>query len=144
MIEIHEYSHPNNWLGEEELITWLTELIESFDSVVGELNIVLHNDSTLHEMNVERLNHDTLTDIITDDFVVDTLISGDLHISLDRVVENAKLFSVSNQKENLRVVAHGVLHLLGYKDKTQEEKDLMREEENKALSLYENMFHVEL
>lgn len=144
MIEIHEYSHKNDWLVQDSVIEWLTALIESFDSVVGELNIVLHNDATLHSMNIERLNHDTYTDIITEDFVVDNVISGDLHISIDRVIENANLFAVSEQRENLRVVAHGVLHLLGFKDKTQEEKDLMREEENKALRLYGNLFHVEL
>lgn len=143
MVEFHELEKSNSLLSEEKTAKWLFNIIVEHEMQPGEINIVFRSDEGLLELNKEKLNHDTLTDIITDDFVVGDVISGDLHISVDRVIENAEIFEVCPKKEMLRVVAHGVLHLLGYKDKTVENSELMKVAEEKALSLYSALFHVE-
>ena len=90
-------------------------------------------------MNIEYLNHDTYTDIITFDYVEGNVISGDMMISVDRVGENAAKFEVPFERELRRVIIHGVLHLLGNGDKTTKEAARMRELENAALALYDEM-----
>ena len=144
MVEFHELERPNNLVSEENTSEWLVHLIQQHEMQLGEINVVFHSDEGLLELNQERLNHNTLTDIITEDFVIGSVVSGDLHISVDRIMENAKTFEVTPEKEMLRVVAHGVLHLLGYKDKTVENSELMRAAEEKALRMYSALFHVEL
>ncbi|KJF44155.1 rRNA maturation RNase YbeY [Draconibacterium sediminis] len=89
---------------------------------LGELTIVYCSDEFLLEMNKQYLDHDYYTDIITFDYVEKNVISGDLFISIDRVNENAENYGISQLKELYRVVLHGVLHLVGYKDKTEEEQ----------------------
>lgn len=91
----------------------------------GELTIVYCSDEFLLDMNKQYLNHDYYTDIITFDYVEKNVISGDLFISVDRVNENAENYGISQLKELYRVVLHGVLHLVGYKDKTDEEQEEM-------------------
>ena len=90
-------------------------------------------------MNVDYLNHDTLTDIITFDYCEGSIVSGDVFVSVDRVKENAIDFNVSFADELLRVMAHGTLHLCGYKDKSEEDFVLMRSKEDEKIKL----FHVE-
>lgn len=110
---------------------WIKATIFAEHKTLGELNYVFCSDEYLHEMNVEYLNHDTLTDIITfDNSEVEDEITGDIFISVDRVVDNAKKFEVSTEDELHRVMVHGVLHLIGYKDKKKEEKETMRFKEN--------------
>ncbi|WP_303922500.1 rRNA maturation RNase YbeY [Draconibacterium sediminis] len=92
---------------------------------LGELTIVYCSDEFLLEMNKQYLDHDYYTDIITFDYVQKNVISGDLFISIDRVNENAENYGISQIKELYRVVLHGVLHLVGYKDKTEEEQEEM-------------------
>lgn len=92
---------------------------------LGELTVVYCSDEFLLAMNKQYLNHDYYTDIITFDYVEKNVISGDLFISLDRVNENAENYGISQLKELYRVVLHGVLHLVGYKDKTDEEQEEM-------------------
>ena len=111
----------------------ISTLIEDQNKEEGELNLVFCSDEYLLEINKKHLNHDYYTDIITFDYSEENKISGDLLISIDRVKENAKTFSVSFIHELNRVVIHGVLHLCGYKDKTEEEKKQMRNLENKYL-----------
>ena len=90
----------------------------------------------LHALqNIEFLNHDTLTDIISFDYTMGKLISGDIFISIDRVIENAKTFNTDFNDELNRVMIHGILHYCGYKDKTDEDKSLMRSKEDYYLSL---------
>jgi probable rRNA maturation factor len=108
----------------------LKRLIENERKVVGDLCIIFCSDDYLLDMNREHLNHDYYTDIITFDYCVDTSISGDLFISLDRVKDNANDFGVDWLEELLRVVYHGTLHLCGYKDKSNEESKVMRAKEN--------------
>ena len=90
-------------------------------------------------MNQKYLNHNTYTDIITFDYSEDNRLSGDIFISTDRVQENASMYNVDFQDELKRVIAHGVLHLCGYKDKTKMEKEKMREMENIALNEFSKM-----
>ena len=97
---------------------------------LGEISVILCSDSYLLDMNKQYLNHDYYTDIITFDYVENNIISGDLFISVDRVKENAVKFESEFKKELFRVVIHGVLHLIGYNDKTTEEQLIMREKEN--------------
>ena len=89
----------------------------------------------MHKLNVEFLNHDTLTDIISFDYSVGKLIQGDIFISIERVEDNAKDFHVTFNKELQRVIVHGVLHYCGYKDKTDDNAKLMRQKENHYLAV---------
>ena len=88
-------------------------------------------------MNLEYLQHDTLTDIITFDYVEDKVLNGDIYISIERVKENSEIFSVSFEQELHRVLSHGLLHLCGYKDKTDEEAAVMRKMEEFSIRLFE-------
>lgn len=116
------------------LKNWLKNTIETEKQKLGVLNYIFCSDAYLLEMNVNYLNHDTFTDIITfDNSDVKGLIEGDIFISVDRVKENATKFDVPFEDELHRVMIHGALHLLGYKDKKKEEKEKMREKENHYL-----------
>lgn len=99
----------------------------------GTITIVLCSDDQLLEVNRQFLQHDYYTDIITFQYADNQQVSGDLMISLDRVIENAKTFKVSTEKELHRVMIHGVLHLCGYKDKRKTDKELMTKKENTYL-----------
>ncbi len=96
----------------------------------GTISVIFCSDKYLLEVNKQYLDHDYFTDIITFNYVEDSVISGDLFISLDRVKENAETFHAKFVVELYRVVFHGVLHLVGYNDKTKEEQKIMRQKEN--------------
>jgi probable rRNA maturation factor len=119
--------------------SWLNQIIESRQKSVGEISVVMCSDKYLLEVNQKYLNHDFYTDIITFDYSEGSEISGDLMISYERVKENAASQKVTVQHELRRVMVHGVLHLLGFKDKTEEDAAEMRSQEDAALDL----FHVE-
>lgn len=107
--------------------------IKSHHKKIERINVILTTNENLYKINIDYLQHNTYTDIITFDYSEHGYISGDLYISCDMVCENAKKYEVSFQKEMERVIFHGVLHLLGYKDKSNEEQITMRKHENKAL-----------
>jgi rRNA maturation RNase YbeY len=116
---------------------WLNDLALASGFRIKELNYVFCSDEYLYQMNVDYLNHDTYTDIITFDNSEKTAeLEGDIFISIDRVHENAKTLKVEESVELTRVLAHGLLHLMGYKDKTKEEASLMRSKEEEAIELY--------
>jgi rRNA maturation RNase YbeY len=115
---------------------WLFEIICKHKKTIGEINIIFCSDEYLLKLNEQYLEHDTFTDIITFDFVKDKIISGDVFISVDRMKENAKLFHVEQLTEMHRLIAHGVLHLLGYKDHTKKEKEIMTTQEETALRMF--------
>lgn len=121
-------------LREKSIKKYIKELIYSEIKECGELSIILCSDNYLLEMNKQYLNHDYYTDIITFDYVENNIISGDLFISFDRIKENAKKLEIDFIKELYRVIFHGVLHLVGYNDKTNEEQRLMTDKENYYLS----------
>jgi probable rRNA maturation factor len=112
----------------------LNSLIKNELKKCGEISVIFCSDEYLLQMNKEYLNHDYYTDIITFDYVEGDVISGDLFISFDRLKENAKQFEVGLLKELFRVVFHGTLHLVGYKDKTEEDQKMMKLKEDYYLS----------
>ena len=122
--------------NEETVKKWISECIKVRGFNVGELNYIFCDDEYLLKLNVEFLQHKTLTDIISFDYTLGKLISGDIFISIERVKENAKIFSQTFDNEMFRVIIHGVLHYLGYEDKTENAKIRMRNEEDKCLKLF--------
>jgi len=118
---------------------WLNQLTKFYGYEITELNYIFCSDEFLYKINLDYLNHDTYTDIITFDLQEDkeqnNSIESDIFISIDRVAENAKNLNIDFKEELARVMAHGLLHLIGFKDKSDEEKKEMRLAENKALEL---------
>ncbi|MCG8475301.1 MAG: rRNA maturation RNase YbeY [Cytophagales bacterium] len=125
-------------IGEKEKTEgWLLKVIENHGHQTNELNYIFCSDEYLHKINVEYLDHDTYTDIITfDNSECDEEIEGDIFVSVERVKENAENFGKTFENELRRVLAHGILHLLGYPDKSEEEARTMRLKEDEALKLY--------
>jgi probable rRNA maturation factor len=134
------FNYETNFKLEDEksLENWIQKVILNHDCEEGELNYIFCDDIYLHKLNVEFLQHDTLTDIISFDNTIGKLINGDVFISVDRVADNAKDFKVSFREELVRVMIHGVLHYLGFKDKTEEDQKEMTLQENKALFILNN------
>lgn len=127
-------------LGDEQAFSdWLSAVIVSEGKNEGEINYIFCDDDYLHKINVEYLDHDTLTDIISFDYTVGNELNGDIFVSVERVADNAKDFNVSFAEELKRVLSHGILHYCGYKDKTDEDAQLMRAKEEEKMK----MFHVE-
>jgi rRNA maturation RNase YbeY len=115
---------------------WIIKSVENEDFTIGVLNYILTNDNVLVQLNKEYLRHFTLTDIITFDLSENQgELSGDIYISVDRARENAREFKVTLNNEISRLMIHGVLHLMGYKDKSKDERELMRAKEEFYLSL---------
>jgi probable rRNA maturation factor len=125
--------------NEEAVSTWLSTVIVSENKSEGEINYIFCDDEYLHKINLEYLNHDTLTDIISFDYTMGNELSGDIFVSIERVSDNAKDYNTVFENELKRVLVHGVLHYCGYKDKSKEDEFLMRSKEDEKLA----MFHVE-
>lgn len=121
--------------NEQEIAEWIGRVIESEGKTEGEINYIFCDDDYLLEKNKEFLNHDTLTDIISFDYTLGNLISGDIFISIERVKDNAIDFKVDFINELMRVMVHGVLHYCGYTDKTAVDEILMRKKEDEKLKL---------
>jgi rRNA maturation RNase YbeY len=113
---------------------WLLKVIEEEGKQLGEINYIFCDDDYLHKINVDFLQHDTLTDIISFDYTTGAVVSGDIYISTQRVADNAKDFKTAFKNELNRVMVHGVLHYCVYKDKTEEDAKLMRSKEDYYLS----------
>ena len=124
-----------NLKDSDELSKWILKSIGNEGFEVDEINFIFCSDEYLLEKNIKFLNHNTLTDIISFDYTLGKLISGDVFISIERVLENAESFNVSFEDELHRVMIHGILHYCGYKDKSIEEKELIRSKEDYYLSL---------
>jgi len=137
MIEF-QYIENDKLSNTEDLNLWINNVIKEEEMIIGELVYVLCNDEYLLKKNIQFLNHNTLTDVITFDYSDDKIISGDILISTERVVENAKIFNVNYLTELHRVIVHGLLHLLGYKDKIEKDANTMREKENYYLNKFTN------
>ena len=126
-------------LKEEQIIQdWIMNVVQENGFEVGEINYVFCDDEYLHKLNVEFLKHDTLTDIISFDNTLGNLLNGDIFISIDRIKDNAKDFKVTFEEELHRVMIHGVLHYMGFKDKSDDDKREMRNQENRALFYLSN------
>ena len=125
--------------NEKQYSDWISRIILSENREEGELNYIFCSDSFLHEINKKYLDHDTYTDIISFDYSEGKLLQGDIFISIERVIENSNTYNVPFENELQRVMAHGVLHYIGYKDKAADEKEEMRKKEDEKIK----MFHVE-
>ena len=132
MVEIYFEETEILDLNSEFFVLWLSKVCFEENQELGDLSFIFCSDDYLLVVNKEHLNHDYYTDVITFDYT-DEVVSGDLFISIDRVKENASNNSVSFMNELYRVIVHGVLHLLGYGDKEDEEKIIMRALEDKYL-----------
>lgn len=133
------YENEFNLENEEAIANWLSAVIVSENKKEGEINYIFCDDEYLHKINVEYLDHDTLTDIISFDYTMGNEISGDIFVSVERVQDNANDFKVLFEDELKRVLVHGILHYCGYKDKGEEDEKIMRAKEDEKLAL----FHVE-
>jgi len=130
LLEDFELQNP------ESLKVWLKNVIRHEQKYVGDIVYIFTGDKYLHSINLDFLNHDTFTDIITFDTSEDAeVISGEIYISAERVTDNAGLLNKDFQEELSRVLVHGVLHLIGYGDKTPEEKTEMTAKEDYYLNL---------
>lgn len=126
-------------LENEDLYSdWIESVVKSEGKILGEINYIFCDDEYLHQINVQYLDHDTLTDIISFDYTEGDIISGDIFLSVERVQDNANDFQVSFEEELKRVMSHGVLHYCGYKDKSEADEQLMRTKEEEKIQ----MFHV--
>ena len=125
---------PFNLKASDKISFWIEEIISSEGYSVGEINYIFCDDAYLSQLNKKFLDHDTLTDIISFDYCVGKQVNGDIYISIDRVSDNAETYGVSFDTELNRVMIHGILHYLGYKDKTLDEKQSMRAKEDLSLS----------
>ena len=136
------FNYESNFrLSNEDLYSkWISSVIQSESKSEGDINYIFCDDVYLHQINLEYLNHDTLTDIISFDYSEGNFLHGDIFISIERVQDNAAYYEVSFDEELKRVMIHGILHYCGYKDKTEEDEILMRSKEDSKIA----MFHVEL
>lgn len=140
-MKVHYHAEDTDFLplSTDTLSSWIIDVIESHNYSLGEINYVFCSDTYLLAINKEHLQHDYYTDIITFDNSDEPLIiESDIFISVDRVRENAKVQNEIFEEELNRVMIHGVLHLLGFGDKSEEEQKLMREKEDACLSLLKN------
>ena len=119
--------------NQKKLVKWIGDVISSEGFQVGEINYIFCDDSYLNKINQEFLNHDTFTDIISFDYTLGKEVGGDIFISIERVLENAEKFNEVFETELHRVMIHGILHFMGYKDKTKKEKTLMRTKEDEKI-----------
>ncbi len=128
---LNEFVLKNN----KVISSWIEFAIHQEDNELGEINYIFCDDNYLIEKNNKILKHNTLTDIISLDYSIGNIISGDIFISIERVIDNSVLFENEFVNELHRVMIHGVLHYCGYKDRTVDEKNLMKSKEDYYLSL---------
>lgn len=136
-----DFNYETNFTlqNESAFSNWISAIIMSENKKEGEINYIFCDDDYLHKINLQYLEHDTLTDIISFDYSLGNELHGDIFISIERVKENASEFVVDFENELKRVMAHGILHYCGYKDKSDSDAAIMRAKEEEKI----NMFHVE-
>ena len=130
MIYLHSEDIDFTYPDPEKLETWLKGVAKDENKTTGEISIIFCSDDYLLDLNKKFLNHDYYTDVITFDYSEQDIISGDIFISIDRVRENAQIYGQKFIDELNRVIVHGLLHLAGYKDKSEEEQKQMRQKED--------------
>jgi len=118
---------------------WLKQVVFKYGYITGDLTYIFCSDEYLKEINFKYLNHDYFTDIVTFDYREGNIISGDMFISVDRVKENSEFFNSDLLDEFLRVIVHGLLHLLNFNDGDDQEKMVMREKENECIFMYKEL-----
>lgn len=135
MIHYHNEDHPYKISDKLKIRNWVKKIVELEKKYIGTINYIFVSDEYILKLNNESLKHDYYTDIITFDYSENSMISGDLFISIDRVIDNAKQLNVLFIDELHRVMIHGVLHLCGYGDKSAKEEKIMRSKEDFSLTL---------
>jgi len=130
------FNYENNFTlsNEQKLSNWLEEVVTTEHCEIAELNYIFCNDDYLHKLNVEFLDHDTLTDVIGFDYSIGKNLQGDIYISTERVADNAKDLGLTFEAELHRVMVHGILHFCGYKDKSDTEALIMTSKEDEHLN----------
>lgn len=123
---------------EAEVSAWVKQVAKSYNKVVGDINYIFVDDETMLDINRRFIGHDYYTDHIGFDYSQGNALSGDIYISLDTVRTNSELFGVTFDQELRRIIIHGLLHLCGLRDKTDEERDHMQQAEDKALTQFAN------
>lgn len=118
---------------------WIKSIVNKYGYKLGEINYIFCSDKYILEINRQYLNHDYFTDIITFNYNNDKLISSDIYISIDTVAKNADYYHVNFENELNRVMIHGILHLLGFDDKSEDEKIVMRKKEDEALDFLSSL-----
>ena len=126
-------------LNQEQLLSWMSDCVLLLGKQIGDIHIALMDDDALLELNQKHLDHNDYTDVITFDYSTPKVVNCDIAVSTDRVSENANHEGVSVENELARVLIHGILHCVGYSDKTYNDKQIMREKEEEMLK----RFHVE-
>ncbi len=135
MIQFYYEGVDNQLISEKLIFKWIKLLIKKHNFKLGDINYIFCDDEYILKINKEFLNHDYYTDIITFDYVNNQIINGDIFISVTTVNSNSIQYSTTFQEELNRVISHGILHLIGFKDKTDNEQELMTKMENEALIL---------
>ena len=139
LFHFNNYKKPN-FFKPTPLKSWLKQIAKQEEFNIHELNYIMMDDESLLKINLEFLNHNTYTDIITfDHSETKGNIESDIYISLERVAANAEKFNTTMEKELHRVLAHGLLHLFGYKDKKKSDILIMRQKEDEAINLLHNI-----
>ena len=128
---LDKFQLPN----EQEVRAWLEFVLDQEDRELGEVSYIFCDDEYLYDLNVKHLNHNTLTDIISFDYSLGKVVSGDIYISVERVDENARDRGIEFDDELHRIIVHGMLHYIGYKDKSESQRKTMRKKEDYYLSL---------
>lgn len=134
----HEEKIRSNLKERRKVKTWIKNAISREGKAEGQISVIFTTDKYLLEVNKKYLSRDYYTDIITFNYSDKNKVSGDLYISSERVMDNAREFNVSYDEELLRVIIHGILHLLGYGDKSGSEIEIMRKKEDQYLDAYGN------
>ena len=132
-----DFNYLNNFQlsNEQEVRGWLEFVLDEEDRELGEVSYIFCDDDYLYDVNVKHLKHNTLTDIISFDYSLGKVVSGDIYISVERVEENAKDRQIEFADELHRIMVHGLLHYIGYKDKSEAQRKTMRKKEDYYLSL---------
>ena len=120
---------------------WLKRIISNYGYANGDLTYIFCNDEFLKTINLKYLNHDYYTDIVTFDYCINRVVSGDMFISVDRVKENSLIFGCDQNDEFLRVIVHGLLHLFGFKDSNENERESMQLRETDCLLLFTDIYN---
>ena len=121
-------------IREAEVSTWVRQVAKSYGKVVGDVNYIFVDDETMLDINRRFIGHDYYTDHIGFDYSSGDSLSGDIYISIDTVKSNAELYGITFDDELRRIIIHGLLHLCGLRDKTDEERQQMQQAEDAALS----------
>lgn len=135
MVEFFYEEVSNSQIQENVITAWINKVVKEYKFELGDITYIFCNDEYILDINRKYLNHDYYTDVITFDYTDNNHVSGDVFISLDTVKSNSSKFEQEFYNELHRVIIHGILHLIGFKDKTTEEDLLMRAEENRALEI---------